>query len=199
MFLSEPAAGDASRRLFEDALASDGYVMNLARLWVWRPDVFENFVALRSQLTSASSLSPRELAVLVCTTASTLRDSYCSLAWGARLAKAADPEAAAAVLHGTPPESLSPRERALAAWARQVTRDPNGTAARDVDALRNAGLSEKEIFEATLFVGLRAAFSMVNDALGVEPDWQVAEAAPQAVRDAVTYGRDVAARQTDDA
>ncbi|HSV50668.1 MAG TPA: hypothetical protein VLJ57_01025, partial [Burkholderiaceae bacterium] len=62
-----------------------------------------------------------------------------------------------------------------------------------VDTLRAAGLSDQEIFEATVFVAFRMAFSTVNDALGVEPDAQVAEAAPPEVREAVTYGRAVAA------
>ena len=87
---------------------------------------------------------------------------------------------------------LSAREQALARWARQVVRDPNGTGAQDVEALRAAGLSDQEIFEATVFVAFRMAFSTVNDALGIEPDAQVAQAAPQEVRDAVTFGRAVA-------
>ena len=41
---------------------------------------------------------------------------------------------------------------------------------------------------------MNLAFSTVNDALGVPPDWQVAEAAPPAVRAAVTFGREPAAR-----
>ena len=48
----------------------------------------------------------------------------------------------------------------------------------DVDELRAAGLSDQEIFEATVFCALRLAFSTVNNALGVRPDWQVAAAAP---------------------
>ena len=195
MFVSEPPESDARRKLFEASVEEDGYVMNLARLWTWRTDVFEAFAALRARLTNESSLSPRELAVLVCSTASSLRDAYCSLAWGIRLARAVDPAAAAAVLRGTPSESLSGREQALAHWAQQVTRDPNATRAADVQALRDAGLDDREIFEATAFVAFRLAFSTVNDALGARPDWQLAKAAPAAVRDAVTYGRATAAPQ----
>jgi hypothetical protein len=55
-------------------------------------------------------------------------------------------------------------------------------------------LSEREIFEATVFVALRLAFSTVNDALGVRPDWQVADAVPPEVRRAVTFGRPSAER-----
>lgn len=126
---------------------------------------------------------------MVCSTAASLGDSYCALAWGKKLAAASDPSTAAAVLRGWGGGELTARDAALSAWARKVVRDPNATTAADVDELRAAGLSELEIFEATVFIALRLALSTVNDALGVTPDWQVAAAAPQEVRSAVTFGR----------
>jgi len=86
---------------------------------------------------------------------------------------------------------LDPSERALARWARRVTRDPNLTDAADVDALRDAGFDDAQIFAITVFVALRIAFSTVNDALGLRPDRELREAAPAAVRDSVTFGRPV--------
>jgi alkylhydroperoxidase family enzyme len=136
-----------------------------------------------------SELTDRDFAVLVVSTASALGDSYCSLAWGGRLAALTDGETAAAVASGRQAEALSKREAALAAWARQVVCDPNATAPADVDALRRAGLGEREIFEATLFVGLRLAFSSVNDALGAVPDRELADSVPEVLRIAVSYGR----------
>ena len=40
-----------------------------------------------------------------------------------------------------------------------------------------------------MFVAFRLAFSTVNDALGAVPDKQLADAAPEPVRAAVSYGR----------
>jgi alkylhydroperoxidase family enzyme len=167
--------------------------MNLTKAWAWRPDVFEAFAALRSQLSTRSTLGKRDLAVLVCGTASELGDSYCSLAWGRTLAQEAGAASAAAVIGGRAGPGLSERDQALAAWARKVVADPNATTRADVDALRKAGLGDREIFEATVFIALRLAFSTVNDSLGVEPDRQVGESAPAEVRAAVTFGRAVAA------
>ena len=189
MFLQKPPDSEAATRLYQQDIASRGHVMNLSRAWAWRPDVEAAFAGLRSLLTSNSSLTSRERAVLVCSAASSLGDAYCSLAWGKMLAAASDGRTAAAILTGEDEAGLAPREMALARWARQVARDPNGTAAKDVESLRAVGLSDKEIFEATVFVAFRIAFSTVNDALGVHPDWQVAQDAPPEVRDAVTYGR----------
>jgi uncharacterized peroxidase-related enzyme len=194
LFLEPPEESEDTARVYDADLQEDGYVQNLTRLWAWRPDVHEAFIALRVQLTTQSSLSRRELAVLVAATASARGDSYCSLAWGNQLASLTEPAVAGAVLSGLPSDAMTARERALAAWARKVVDDPNATSGDDVDGLRAAGYSEKEIFEATAFVAFRLAFSTVNDALGAQPDWQLAAEAPAEVRSAVTYGRRPARR-----
>lgn len=194
MFLQIPADNEATARLYKNDMEQQGFVMNLSRLWAWRPEVCEAFGALRAQLTGNSALSNRELAVIVCATAASLGDSYCALAWGKKLAAAADPSAAAAVLQATENDGLTARDQALSVWARKVARNPNGTTQQDVEALRMVGFSEREIFEATAFVAFRLAFSTINDALGVKPDWQLAAAAPAEVSHAVRFGRPVAER-----
>ena len=99
---------------------------------------------------------------------------------------------AAGVLRGDDGQ-LDPSEQVLARWARQVARDANGTDEADVQALRDAGYDDAQIFALTAYVGLRIAFSTVNDALGARPDHQLASSAPAPVRDAVTFGRPVGA------
>jgi len=188
MFLQPPQSAEATSFL-ERERAATGYVMNLEHAWAWRPEVADAFGALRKQLMETSSLSAREFAVLVCAAARTLGDSYCALAWGTRLAQQADARTASAVLGGVGAAELTAREQALRSWAEQVVRDPNGARAEQIDALRSAGLSEREIFEATAFVAFRLAFSSVNDALGARPDAALGAAAPPEVRAAVTYGR----------
>jgi alkylhydroperoxidase family enzyme len=86
---------------------------------------------------------------------------------------------------------LSTSERAMAGWARKVARDPNATSAADVQALRDAGFSDSQIFTITVFVALRLAFATVNDALGVLPDAALRATTPGAVLDAVTMGRPI--------
>src|SRR5215475_4270053 len=125
-FLEEPPETDASRRLYEADLDSDGYVGNLTRVWCWRPDVLASFVGLRGLVTEGSALRQEDCAVLVAATASALGDSYCSLAWGTRLATLVGEETASEVLRGGS-AGLSDRQRALAEWARQIVRDPNLT------------------------------------------------------------------------
>ena len=123
--------------------------------------------------------------------ASALGDSYCSLAWGGKLGTASDAATAAGVLNGSD-AGLTDQEKAMAAWARKVATAPNATQAADVQALREAGFDDGQIFAVTAFVGLRLAFSTINDALGAQPDAPLAQALPAEVREAVTYGRPVA-------
>ena len=197
MYLEAPPENLAAAKLLGRDLEDPGYVTNRTRLWAWRPDLCDAFAATRSLLMAQSSLAPRELCVMACAMAGTLGDPYGALTWGIRLAAASGEEVAAAVIHGADCGGLTARESALAGWARAVARDPTATRPRDVEPLRAAGLAEREIFEATVFVAFRAALSMVDDALGVQPDWQLVATAPRKVRAAVAIERAIPPRSAE--
>jgi uncharacterized peroxidase-related enzyme len=190
-FLAVPETSADVKRLYDADVEEIGYVMNVSRLWAHQPTTVEGLFELIGQTVRAGSLTFRQRGILVTACASALGDSYCSLAWGKKLAGAAGDDVAGSVLRGDD-ESLDESERALTRWARQVTRDPNSTDARDVQALRDAGYDDAQIFAITVFVALRIAFSTVNDALGARPDLALGESVPAPVRDAVTFGRPVA-------
>jgi hypothetical protein len=80
----------------------------------------------------------------------------------------------------------------MAAWARKVATDPNATTPADIQALRDTGLDDGQVFAITAFVALRLAFSTVNDSLGAQPDAELARSLPPQIREAVTYGRPAA-------
>jgi hypothetical protein len=77
-----------------------------------------------------------------------------------------------------------------------VGRDPNSIEADDVQALRDAGFDDQQVFAVTAYVALRLAFSTVNDALGARPDQELGATAPEPVRAAVGFGRPVDVRET---
>jgi uncharacterized peroxidase-related enzyme len=189
MFLEHPPHSDEVESEYAADREEDGYVNNGTRLWAWRPGLFDAFRALRTELMESSALTDRDWAILVTATVSQLNDSYCALAWGPRLAELSDVETSAQVLAGLPASALSGPENAIVEWARKVVRDPNATTEEDVARLREVGLGDREIFEATAFIAFRLALATVNDALGAAPDKQLADAAPEPIRRAVTYGR----------
>jgi SAM-dependent methyltransferase/alkylhydroperoxidase/carboxymuconolactone decarboxylase family protein YurZ len=187
-FLPEPEGNAEVEASYAEDLEDLGYVMNTSRLWGWDPPSRDALFRVISRATEVGGLSFRQRGILVTATAASIDDSYCSLAWGNKLATKAGPEVAAGVLLGQD-TGLSPQERALAGWARKVAQDPNGTTAADVQALREVGFTDQQVFAITLFVAARIAFSTVNDALGAAPDAQLAASVPQEVREAVTFGR----------
>jgi uncharacterized peroxidase-related enzyme len=190
-FLRAPEPTADVQRVFDADIADLGYVMNLSRLWAYQPGSLTTYRDLLQQVASAGGLTFRQRGILISACAATMGDSYCSLAWGSRLAGETDPETAAGVLTGDDGK-LTPAEQVMARWARTVARDPNAAGEADVRMLREAGFSDAEIFAITLFVALRLAFSTVNDALGARPDAAYRSAAPEAVLTAVTFGRPIA-------
>jgi SAM-dependent methyltransferase/alkylhydroperoxidase family enzyme len=187
-FLAAPPHTRDSQRLFDDDIGGVGYVTNGSRLWAYMPATLDGLSDLMGQVTEAGSLSFRQRALLVTAAASTLGDSYCSLAWGKKLASELGADVAAAVIRGED-DDLDAEERALVRWARSVATDPNAIEAEGVQDLRDAGFDETQIFAITTFVALRLAFSTVNDALGAAPDFQLGRSTPAAVVSAVSFGR----------
>jgi uncharacterized peroxidase-related enzyme len=188
-FVADPPVTPPVTAAYDADIAGNGYVDNLTRVWCWRPDVLSSFAETRAALIEGSTLTEREVAVLVVATAAARGDSYCALSWGERLAGLADEQTAADVLQERPAAALSDREQALQRWARVVVRDPNAATATDVDGLRAAGMTDREVVEATMLVAFRLAFSTFNDALGAVPDPPLRARVPDGVRAAVTYGR----------
>ncbi|SRR6266487_352426 len=187
-FLEIPELSADVQRLYDDDVERVGFVTNLSRLWAHQPILHSGLFNLMGQAARAGSLTFRQRGILVVACASALGDAYCSLAWGKKLAGVTGAGVAGSVLRGDD-DRLDLTERALARWARKTTRHPNSTEAHDIQALRDAGYDDAQIFAITAFVALRIAFSTVNDALGARPDHELSETAPASVRDAVTYGR----------
>ena len=187
-FLSEPEPTVAIEALYAADRERLGFVMNLSRMWAHQPEAHDILFDLVDDMAGAAGLSFRDRGLLISAAASSMGDSYCSLAWGNRLAGASDGSIAAGVLTGDD-DALDDRERALTRWARQVARDPNGTTATDVEALRDVGYDDGQVQAITTFVALRLAFSTVNDALGAVPDDELSASVDPQVRRAVTWGR----------
>jgi hypothetical protein len=78
-----------------------------------------------------------------------------------------------------------------AQWAQKFARDPNSTSAEDAQAISGPGYSDAQIFGITAYVALRIAFSTINEALGARPDSHSRANAPEAVLEAVSYGRPI--------
>ncbi len=161
-------SGDA-RATLERIQAERGWLPNLYRTLALSPDLLARFVEMTAALRSSTKLQPslRELAILV-----VARALNAEIQWRAHvpLAREAglDESTIAAIESGTPDLGAAEIERAVAAFAREVTRDaePNeGT----WSALRNA-LDERELAELTLTVGFYNMVARFLRTAGVNVD-----------------------------
>ncbi|HMK97475.1 MAG TPA: cytochrome P450, partial [Acidimicrobiales bacterium] len=123
-FLAAAPHTPEAQKLFDDDVKGLGYVTNVSRLWAHLPSALNSLSDLLGEATRAGSLTHAQRSVLVTAAASALGDSYCSLAWGKRLAKEAGPDVAAAVIRGGS-DGLGRTDQALARWARLVATEPN--------------------------------------------------------------------------
>jgi hypothetical protein len=58
-----------------------------------------------------------------------------------------------------------------------------------VQALRDAGFDDAQVFALTFYASLRMAMSVTNDALGARPDLGLMDMLDPTVSDAVIWGR----------
>jgi len=189
MFLEEPPPSEASEAAYAGDREKEGFVWTITKLWAWNPQADRMFAELLGRVAEDGGPEYRDKAILVTSTAPAIGNSACSLAWGNRLAKTVDVDTAVRALRGEESEAMSERHRALARWARRVATDPGATTQSDVAELRRLGLSDAEIFNVTLYIALRIAFSTVNDALDAPLDRQATESYPEQVVEAVDFGR----------
>ena len=187
-FLDHADMTENAQALFDLDLAEMGFVMNSSRLWAYQPEVLATLFSLMSQvgLGAADQVPgtghPRGRLRLRHSVIPTAR-------WPGEPSSRRRPmRTCGRVLRGDD-GALTEAERAMAAWARRIARDPNGTRTEDVQELRDAGFSDADIFAITVYVALRIALSTVNDALGARPDAEFQTLAPAPVREAVTYSR----------
>ena len=71
---------------------------------------------------------------------------------------------------------LPPRSKALAKFAKLVTRTPSTVRKQDVDTLRKHGLSDRDILDAVEVIAYFNYINRVADALGIdsEPEMRAA-------------------------
>jgi len=161
---------------------------NFERAFEDRPDVLAGWVQLNSAIKANMDLRRYELATLAA--ARRLRSSYCSLMHGrVLLEEFGEPVRAIALDRRT--AGLDEIDVAVMDLAEKVVVDASTVDERDLQPLRDLGLSEAEIMDVVLAAAARCFFAKTLDALGVRPDASLAELG-EGVRDVLVVGRPIA-------
>ena len=82
----------------------------------------------------------------------------------------ADDELVAAVEHDWTTAPLSPKRTAMLTYAVKLTVTPGDMEDGDVDALRHAGFSDRDILDITEVVGYYAYANRIADGLGIQTE-----------------------------
>jgi alkylhydroperoxidase family enzyme len=162
---------------------------NYERAFAEHAEVYAAWGQLSSSIRERADLRRYELVTLAA--ARRLRSSYCSLAHGRVLVEqlgepvreiALDPRGA----------GLDETDIAVMELAERVVDDATSIEERDLQRLRDLGLTDAEITDVVLAAAVRCFFSKTLDALGVLPDASFAEL-DHGLREVLVVGRPIAA------
>ena len=170
-------------------MQSDGYIHNYTRAFSLHPELMDAWRALNTAIRRQMPLRRYELATLAAARA--IRSSYCMLAHGSVLVeKFLDSRTVAALAADFRNAGLEPVEVEVMAYAEKVALRANEITERDVQRLRDHGLTDAEIFDVAATAAARCFFSKTLDAVGVTADEKFEELGPELVR-ALAVGRPI--------
>jgi uncharacterized peroxidase-related enzyme len=163
------SASGLVQELYEEDVASLGYVANYSRLFSLRPEVYRAWKGLIGAVRGDMDLRRYELATIAA--ASALRCTYCVVAHGAVLAsRFYTPEEVVTLAHDFRSAGLEPVDVAIMELAEKVALHAWKVTEEDVERLRAFGLSDPEIFDVVLTAAARSFFSKSLDSMGAEAD-----------------------------
>lgn len=177
------------RALYEREQAARGYVPNYARLFSQHPEVMSAWGQLIG--STRARMDARRYELITMAAARGLRSSYCMLAHGSILQQGFfSPSQLAAIAADFSAPDLTPAEAAMMAYAEQLARNATAITAAHVQALRDHGFTDAEIFDIAAVAAARCFFSKLLDALGAEPD-AIYLQLEEEVRRRLTVGRPI--------
>ena len=148
------------RELFALCTEKLGIVPNVLRAYSLRPQKLRNFVVYNELMLTPSDLSKLEREMVAVVVSSANRCYYCLVAHGQAVRRlSGDPELGEMLVMNYRVAPLEPRERAMLDFAWKLTTVPATIGEADRAGLREAGLTDEEIFDLADTV---AFFNMSN-------------------------------------
>ncbi|MFT3753449.1 MAG: peroxidase-related enzyme [Paludibacter sp.] len=167
--ISEEEAEGKLRELYEGDRKNLSYVPNHAKVFSLRPEVLETWRAFQGSIRKNLRLRPYELITFAAAMA--LKCRYCLLAHGSILINnGISLEQLRLILKNFKEAGLEQTEVAIMEFAQKIILNANEITKADIDALRNLGLKDVEIFDITAVATMRSFASKTFDALGADPD-----------------------------
>ena len=126
-----------------------GFVPNVLRAWLLRPEKLRNFIRLYDELMlGPSGLSKLEREMIAVAVSSWNRCYYCLVAHGAAVRKlSGDPQLGEMLAFNYRVADLPARQRAMLDFALQLTAAPHTITESDRESLRTHGLTDQDLFD----------------------------------------------------
>lgn len=159
--------------VFEAARRRFTFVPDLIRALAVRPEVANAQSALRDNLLGdASSLGKRRSDLIALAVSAINGCAYCATAHAGMMVARQDlsEDEVARLLKDWRALELDPADRAMLEFAEKLTFDPSSITDADIESLREAGLSDLNIYDAVLLTAYRNFINRVNDGLGVSTE-----------------------------
>lgn len=192
MFLQTIEEDEATGRvaeIYEKQKAQLGFVMEAAKCFTARPDLLPIYTDFSDRIRAGFSLGLREWRLITLIAAKQIPSTYCSHVYGKQLIDdLGSKEAVLAVQSDFRKAGLPDKDVAMLSYAEKVARDASGISQTDIDALRAAGFSDRQICDIALCAAFRCFVSRFFDAVGAgtEPAFIDSD---ESFRSAMTVGR----------
>ena len=182
----EEAEGDVAAMYAAD-IEHNGYLPNYSRIFSLHPGAYQAWGGLILSIRGAMDRRRYELATLGA--ANQLRSTACSLAHASILEERFfEAEDLLRIVSGQASSVLPEVDCEIVAFAKKVADDATSVTEEDIARLREAGLTDRDIFDVVLAVAARSFFTKVLDATGTLADAVFNEMDPE-LREALTVGR----------
>lgn len=157
----EAPLSERQQAYFDKCVEKLGMVPNVLRAYAFNPDKLDAFTAMYNDLMLAdSALSKLEREMIAVVVSSVNRCFYCLTAHGAAVRQlSGNPELGELMVMNYRAADLTPRERAMLDFAWKLTESPETVDEPDRQALRDAGFSDRDIWDIASVAGF---FNMSN-------------------------------------
>ena len=165
-----------------------GFLPNYAGAFSSRPEVAMAWGSLNKAVRDGMDRRRFEIATIGAARA--LRSTYCTAAHSKFLRDACDDETTMMAIAEDPSGAgLSDLDRAVYEFAARVATDAASIGQRDVEGLRELGLSDGDVADVVFAAAARCFFTRVLDGLGAHLDVQTAATFPPEILESMTVGR----------
>ncbi len=163
---------DATRKYFDICTEKLGLVPNVLKAYAFDIDKLNAFTAIYNNLMLAESgLSKLEREMIAVCVSSLNRCWYCQVAHGAAVRElSGDPVLGEALVMNWRVAMLTPKQRAMLEFSEKLTLTSSKVEEADRQALRDAGFSDRDIWDIASVTGFFNMTNRVASATAMEPN-----------------------------